>query len=108
MAPVTGSIEIARAPGEVWAYIDDIGRHSEWQERLVSVEVETPGPTRVGTRAVSTRRVPGGPRKFVYEMTEHDPPNRASFRVVEGPIRPFGTVTLTPLDGATRTRVNFE
>ena len=106
--PITETIEIARPPEEVFAYLDDLSRHGEWQEQIVDVAVETEGPTRVGTRATETRRVPGGPRTFTYEITEHDPPNRAAFRVLDGSVRPYGTVTLTPLGGGTRTRYTLE
>jgi uncharacterized membrane protein len=108
MAPITGTIEIARPPQDVFDYVADIKRQGEWQEAIVSVEVETEGPTRVGTRAVETRRVPGGTRSFPFEMTEHDPPRRSSFQVTGGPVRPHGTMTFTPLDNGTRTRVDFQ
>jgi uncharacterized membrane protein len=104
------TIEIDRPPQEVFAYLDDLTRHPEWQEQLLDVEVETPGPTHVGTRAKQTRRVPGGKRTFTLEVVEHDPPNRAAFRVVDGPVRPHGEALLTPLDEGARTRyaIDFE
>ena len=37
---VTNSIEIARRPEEVFAYIDHVDRHPEWQEKLVSSKPE--------------------------------------------------------------------
>ena len=104
----THSIEVARRPEEVFAYLDQLDRHGEWQEPIVSTRVETEGPTRVGTRAVDTRRVPGGPRDITYEITEHDPPRRVSFRGLDGPIRPAGTVTVEPLGDGSRSRVTLE
>jgi hypothetical protein len=53
MAPIATSIEIARSPEDVFAYIADFPRHPEWQDGLVSVTVETQGPTRVGTRVAT-------------------------------------------------------
>jgi uncharacterized protein YndB with AHSA1/START domain len=108
MAPITGSVEIARSPQDVFDYVTDIERQAEWQEAIVDVKVETEGPTRVGTRAVETRRVPGGTRTFPFEITEHDPPRRSGFQVKDGPVRPHGTITFTPLDEGARTRVDFE
>jgi uncharacterized membrane protein len=105
---IRDSIDIDRPQQEVFAYLDDLSRHGEWSEQIESVEVETEGPTRVGSRATETRRVPGGPRKFTYEITEHDPPTKASFRGLNGPLRPCGTVTLEPLDGGARTRYSLE
>ena len=101
------SIEIARRPEEEFAYLDQLDRHGEWQGNLISTRVETEGPTRVGSRAVDRRRVPGGPRDIPYEVTEHDPPRRVSFRGTGGPVRPVGTVTLEPLGDGSRSRVSI-
>ena len=102
---ITNSIEIDRSPEEVFAYLDQLDRHSEWQSTLVSTNVETEGPTRVGSRAVNRRKVPGGARDFSYEVTEHDPPRKVSFRGDQGSIRPVGSVTVEPLDDGRRSRV---
>ena len=108
MAPIVETVEIAKSPQEVFAYLDDLSRHGEWQTQIESVELLTDGPTRVGSRAVDTRRVPGGRRKITYEITEHDPPRRAAFRGLDGPIRPVGSVTVEPLDEGARSRVTIE
>ena len=105
---ITESIEIDRTPEEVFAYLDQLERHGEWQGAIVSVRLETEGPTRVGSRAAEMRRVPGGPREFTYEVTEHDPPRRVSFRGVNGPVRPVGTVTVEPVGDGSRSRVNLQ
>jgi uncharacterized membrane protein len=108
MAPIIDSIEINRKPEDVFAYLDDLGKHGEWQSQIVSVQVETDGPTRVGSRATDTRRLPGGTRDISYEITEHDPPHMSSFRGLSGPIRPLGTVTVEPLDDGTRSTLTLE
>jgi uncharacterized membrane protein len=90
------SIEINRPAEEVFGYLDQVERHNEWQSALVSTIVETDGPTRVGTRVVERRSVPGGSRDIPYEITEHDPPRKASFRGTAGLIRPVGTYTVDP------------
>jgi uncharacterized membrane protein len=105
---IVDSIEINRRPEEVFAYVDDLSRHGDWQQNIVSTRVETEGPTRVGTRATNRRRVPGGERDISFEITEHDPPHKVSFRGVNGPVRPVGTVTFEPLDGGARTRVTLD
>ena len=38
MAPITPGIEIARRPDDVFAYLDDLARHGEWQEQIISTE----------------------------------------------------------------------
>jgi uncharacterized protein YndB with AHSA1/START domain len=108
MAPITASIEIARPPDAVFAYIDDLSRHAEWQSSLQDVTVETEGPTRVGSRARDRRKVPGGVREMTYEITEHDPPRRASFRGIDGPVRAIGTVTVQPAAGGSRVTLELD
>jgi uncharacterized protein YndB with AHSA1/START domain len=108
MAPITASIEIARPPDAVFAYIDDLSRHAEWQSSLQDVTVETEGPTRVGSRARDRRKVPGGVQEMTYEITEHDPPRRASFRGIDGPVRAIGTVTVQPAAGGSRVTLELD
>jgi uncharacterized membrane protein len=105
---LTHTIEIDRRPEEVFAYLDQLDRHGEWQESILDVRMETDGPTRVGSRATETRKVPGGKQDITYEITEHDPPRRASFRGMNGPIRPVGTVTVEPVGDGSRSRVTLE
>jgi uncharacterized membrane protein len=107
MAPVVERIEINRSPEDVFAYLDDLSRHGEWDEQIVSTRAETDGPTRVGTRATDTRKLPLGKQDIAYEITEHDPPRRFAFRGTNGAVRPVGSVTVEPLDGGARSRVTL-
>ena len=107
MAPISESIEIDRRPEDVFAYLDDVERHGEWQEQIVDVQPQGEQPMGVGKRVRETRRVPGGDRSMTYEITEHDPPRQSSFRVLDGPVRAVGTVTIEPLDGGSRSRVTI-
>lgn len=56
---------------------------------------------------VERRKVPGGTRDIPYEITEHDPPCKASFRGTTGPLRPVGTYTVDPT-GESSSRMNLE
>ena len=107
MTKIVESIEIARSPEDVFAYIDQLERHGEWQSQIVSSQRETDGPTRVGTRATDVRRVPVGKQSVTYEITEHEPPRKTSFKGVNGPVRPVGTVTVEPA-GEGRSKLTLE
>ena len=107
MAPIIHSTEIARRPEEVFAYLDDLGRHGEWQEQLVSARVDTDGPTRVGTRVVERRRMGGREQEVVYEITEHEAPRGFAFRGTGGPIRVVGKGTVEPVGDGSRSRVTI-
>jgi uncharacterized membrane protein len=107
MSKIVESIEINRSPEDTFRYIDDLELHGEWQSQIVSVHRETDGPTGVGTRATDVRHVPGGKQSITYEITEHDPPRKASFRGLNGPVRPIGTVTVEAA-GEGRSKVTLE
>lgn len=104
---IVSTIEIGRSPEDVFAYLDEVDKHSEWQDGLISSRVVTDGPVGVGTRVADTRKVPGGPREMTYEITEHQPPSRSAWRGVDGPVRPVGSVTVEPA-GEARSRVTLE
>jgi len=110
MAPITESIEIARRPEDVFAYLDDLARHGEWQSEIVSARVDTDGPTRVGSRATETRRFGKREQTMTYEVTEHDPPRIFAFHGIDGPVRVVGKGTVEPVgDGSRMTIVlDFE
>jgi uncharacterized membrane protein len=102
------SIEIDRRPEDVFAYLDQLERHGEWQSQIVRTEVETDGPIRVGTRVREIRRIGGREQDVSYEITEHDPPRRSGFRGTVGPVRPVGTVAIEPIGEGSRSRVSVE
>ena len=108
MAPITHSVEISRSPEDVFAYMSDLPRLTEWQETLVSARPEEDGPMKVGSRAKMTRLVGGRERTMTTELTEYSPPRSYAFRGVDGPIRPIGRGTVEPLGDGARSRVTFE
>lgn len=106
---IRNSVDIDRPQEEVFGYLDQLERHGEWQGDIVSSRMDTEGPVRVGARATDTRRVPGGPRDFTYEITEYDPPRKSSWRVLGGPVRAVGSVMVEPVgDEGARSRVTVE
>jgi uncharacterized protein YndB with AHSA1/START domain len=107
MAAFVHSIEIDRRPEDVFAYLDDLARHHEWQDDVISTSVLTEGPTRVGTKVSERRRTTAGPRDIGYEVVTHEPPRSFGFHGTDGPVRPVGSATLEPLDGGTRTRMTL-
>jgi uncharacterized membrane protein len=108
MATMVERIEVDRRPEDVFAYLDQLDRHGEWQEQIVRTAVLTEGPVHVGTRVRQTRRVPGREQTFTYEITEHDPPRKASFRGIDGSLRPVGTMTIEPVGDGSRSQVTLE
>jgi uncharacterized protein YndB with AHSA1/START domain len=90
MAAIVNTVEIARPPEQVFAVLDDVESHGDWQEQIVSARRLTDGPTGVGTRVSETRKLGGREQQMSYEITEHDPPRVFAFRGIDGPVRPVG------------------
>jgi uncharacterized membrane protein len=108
MAPIREAVEITRRPEDVFAYIDDLARHGEWQESIVSAHVDTEGPTRVGTQVTEVRRMGKREMTITYEVTEHDPPRTFAFRGIDGPVRVVGKGSVESVGDGSSSRVTIE
>jgi uncharacterized protein YndB with AHSA1/START domain len=94
------SVEIARAPEAVFAYLTDPSKLASWQD-AEEVEQLTPGPVRPGTRFREVHKAMGRRRVELTEVVTFDPGRRFEIRVVEGP--PVdGRWDFEAIDGGTR------
>lgn len=107
MTAAVSTIDVARPPEQVFAYVTDPSRFAEWQDDVVGVRLESAGPVGSGSRFTTIRRIGGVERTMTQEVTEDSPPRRWAVRGVDGPIRPRITITVEPLDGGARSRVTF-
>jgi uncharacterized protein YndB with AHSA1/START domain len=107
MAPIVSTVEIARRPEDVFAYLMDAERLPEWQESLISARTEEEGEPAVGSRLIQTRRVGRRERTITSELTELVPPRSFAARGIRGPVRAIVKGTVEPLDGE-RSRVTIE
>lgn len=105
VAPIVNSIEISRRPEDVFAYVTDPSRLSDWQESVVSVRADS--PFTVGSKAVVTRRVGRLERAMTNEVTELTPPTAWGIRGIDGPIRGNVKGTVEPLGDGERSRVTI-
>lgn len=108
MATIVWTIEIARPPDEVFAYVTDPSRFAEWQEGVVSGRIEGGGPPATGSRYTTTRRIGGAERTTTSEITEISPPRSWAVHGLDGPIRAIVNVTVEPLNENSRSRVRLE
>lgn len=108
MALIVSSIDIARPPGEVFAYVSDPSRLAEWQESVVNAHTEGGGPPAVGSKAITTRRIGRRERTMTMEMTNIDPPTSWGVRGIDGPVRGIVNGTVEPLNDGGRSRVTIE
>jgi carbon monoxide dehydrogenase subunit G len=96
-------VEVARPVQDVFAYVTDLERLSEWQPNVISVTRETEGPLRQGTRLREVRRGPFGRNvEAIVEVSAYEPDRRFDLRIVSGPLPIDGSHEFHGTDGGTR------
>lgn len=107
MPALTTSIDVARPPGEVFAYVTDPARFGEWQANVTGGHLESDGPPQPGDLCVNTRRIGLVERAVTSEISLTDPPRRWGVRGLDGPIRADVDVTVDPIDDGRASRVTI-
>ena len=101
MIRFSNTVEIARPPAEVFAYLADLEHTPEWNWAITNTRKLSPGPVAVGTRYQQTRSVPR-PAEEMLEVTGLDPDTRIE---VVGDLASFRarlTYELSPIATGTR------
>ncbi len=91
----------------MFAYVTDPSRMPEWQQGCLRGQLDT-ATTQIGSKCTTVRKIGGGEREVLTEVTEYDPPRRWADRGVSGPIRASVAVTVEPLADGSRSRVTIE
>ena len=113
----TQSIEIARSPDAVFAFLTDPSKLPRWQD-AEEVTPLTPGRLGAGSRLREVHKILGRRRVEITEFVVYEPGQRFEIRVVEGPpvdgrwdfqATPTGTrLTFTPIVRLGGHRRHFE
>jgi len=82
------TIEVARTPEDVFAYLSDVSNLPAWQSGVHTAQIEDAGAPRVGARIRESRHLLGRELDTTLEITEYDAPRVFSLRAVDSPI-PF-------------------
>jgi uncharacterized protein YndB with AHSA1/START domain len=101
MPEASNTVEIRRAPAEVFAFLADGENNRRWRSGVLDLRRKS-GQGRgaiyeQGIKGPFGRRVPAD-----YEITAYDPDRRIGFRAIAGPVRPEGSYELAPIDAGTR------
>jgi uncharacterized protein YndB with AHSA1/START domain len=101
MPEATSTVDIRRAPEQVFAFLADGENNRRWRSGVLDIRHKSgQGQGAIyeqGVRGPFGRRVPAD-----YEVTAYEPDRRLAFRAIAGPVRPEGSYELTPLNGGTR------
>jgi hypothetical protein len=99
MATGEASIRIDRPPAEVFAFVGDPANNPAWRKNVVRMAWDDGGPMRVGRRGSQTQHLLGRDWTVSAEVIEWDPPRRATWRTVQGPVSVRSWVRVEPDEG---------
>jgi len=91
--------EIDRGPAEVFGVLTDVERIPEWQQSVIAVTKQTPGPVRAGTRVLETLKMAGRRRHGTVDVTAYTPGELVAFSGDVGLGDYYCAFELTPRTG---------
>lgn len=94
-------------PDEVFAYISDLDRLSEWQAGIVDARRTSDGPLGVGATASVTRELMGQRIVAPLTITDYDPPSRLGIGSEVSGVRVQAELVLAPASGGADTDLTF-
>lgn len=99
------TVEVARTPEDVFAYLVDVSNLPAWQSGVRSAQIEDGGSPRVGGRIRESRHMLGRELNTTLEITEYDAPRVFSLRALDSPVPFVVRHELEPHEGGTRLTV---
>lgn len=78
------TIEIARPPDDVFAYLTDVEQLPRWQKSVL--EARADGPFAEGTRIVERRSLFGREAESELQVTAFEPGRRLTLETIRGPV----------------------
>lgn len=101
MPEASNTVEIARPPADVFAFLADGTNDRQWRTGVLDVSRRSgEGQGAIyeqGVKGPFGRRIPAD-----YEITAYEPDRRIAFRAIAGPVRPEGSYVLEPAGDGTR------
>jgi hypothetical protein len=110
MPAVSATIDIARPPDAVFAYLADFANDATWRANVVEMRplgrAEDPGG--IWSRQIEVRRVPGRIVESEAVVTVFEPGRELAVRRATGPIRPEARYQLAPHPAGMRLSFRLE
>lgn len=107
MKRVERTATINAPPDEVFAYLSDLEKLSEWQAGVVSAQRTSKGDMGVGDTALVTREIMGNRVEAPLTITEHDPPRRLAIGSEVSGVKAHATLDFAPSGNGRATDLTF-
>ena len=102
MAKLESTVTIARPVAEIFRFFLDLDKNARLTDPNVESVVKTPeGPTGPGTTFRFRQKALGKVRETTTTFTSLEPNRKIEMEARLGPLRPKGTITFDPANGAT-------
>jgi carbon monoxide dehydrogenase subunit G len=102
MAHYNASLDTARSPEEMFAYLSDFSTTVEWDPGVVEAERLGDAPVREGTEFRLVAVFLGRKTPLTYRIVEYDPPSAVTFRGESSTVVSLDRITFEPSGGGTR------
>ena len=102
MARYKASVDTARPPAQVFAYLSDFTTAAEWDPGTVQSERLGEGPIREGTEFRLVAVFLGRKTTLTYRIVEYQPPHAVTFRGENSTVVSLDRITFEPSDAGTR------
>lgn len=107
MKRVERSATIPAPPSEVFDYLSDLDRLSEWQAGVVSARRTSPGEMGTGATALVTREIMGNRVEAPLTVTEYEPPRRLAIGSEVSGVKAHATLDFADSDAGRATDLTF-
>jgi len=107
MKRVERQATIGAPPDEVFAYVSDLEKLSQWQTGVVSAQRTSEGAMGVGATALVTREIMGNRVEAPLTVTEYDPPRRLAIGSEVSGVKANGTLDFVPSGDGKATDLTF-
>src|SRR5688572_9246579 len=98
---------IGAPPAEVFAYLSDLDKISEWQAGITDARQTSEGGMRVGATALVTRELMGQQMQAPLLVTEYEPPQRIAIDSEVSGVKVHATLDLAPTADGEDTDLSF-
>jgi len=98
---------IGAPPADVFAYLSDLDKISEWQSGITDARQTSEGGMRVGATALVTRELMGQRIEAPLTVTEYDPPHRIAIDSEVSGVKAQATLDLAGVDDGGATDLTF-
>ncbi len=102
MAHYKASLDTARSPEEMFAYLSDFSTTVEWDPGVVEAERLGDAPVREGTEFRLVAVFLGRKTPLAYRIVEYDPPGTVTFRGENSTVVSLDRIKFEPFGGGTR------